>query len=73
MDVLVQDGVPRASLSNLSRLVDEVVTALARSKLCKARIIFRNLTARGRKKLRQPGCFLDMDQIPEECQQVLDE
>ena len=64
---------PRASLSNLSRLVDEVVTALARSNRCKAHIILKNLTASGRKKLRRPGNFLDMDKIPEECQQVLDE
>lgn len=69
----VQDGVPRASLSNLSRLVDEVVTALARSNRNKTHIILRNLTAKGRKKLRQPGNFLDMDKIPEECQQALDE
>lgn len=68
-----QDGVPRASLGNLSRLVDEVVIALARSNRCKAHIILRNLTSKGRKKLRAPQNFLDMDKIPEECQRVLDE
>lgn len=68
----MQDGVPRASLSNLSRLVDEVVTALARSNRSKTHIIFRNLTAKGRKQLRSPENFLDLEKIPEECQSVLD-
>ena len=70
---VVQDGVPRASLSNLSRLVDEVVTALVRSNRNKTHIILKNVTAKGRKKLRQPNNFLDMDKIPDQCQQVLDE
>ena len=71
--VLVQDGVPRASLSNLSRLVDEVVTALARTKRNKTSIILKNLTSKGRKKLRQPQGFLELDKLPDECQQALDE
>ncbi len=70
---MMQDGVPRASLSNLSRLVDEVVTALVRSNRNKTHIILKNVTAKGRKKLRQPNNFLDMDKIPDQCQQVLDE
>ena len=70
---LVQDGVPRASLSNLSRLVDEVVTALARSNRNKTNIILSNLTSKGRKRLRLPHNFLDLDNLPDQCQQVLDE
>jgi hypothetical protein len=69
----VQDGVTRASLGNLSRLVDEVVMGLARGKCCKARVLLRNLTAKGRRKFRRPGEFYEMDDIPEECQTVLDE
>ncbi len=69
----LQDGVPRASLGNLSRLVDEVVVGLARGKHCKTRVLLCNLTARGRRKLRRPGDFYSMDDIPNECQAVLDQ
>lgn len=68
----VQDAVPRASLGNLSRLVDEVVVGLARGKCCKARILLRNLTARGRAKCRRPSEYFPVEEIPEQCQEVLD-
>lgn len=64
---------PRASLGNLSRLVDEVVTALARGRTCKAQVLLRNLTARGRAKFRRPGEFYEFEDLPEECSRVLEE
>ena len=63
---------PRASLGNLSRLVDEVVAALARGRRCKARVLLRNMTARGRAKFRRPGEWYDVDQLPAQCQEALD-
>ena len=44
----LQDAVPRASLGNLSRLVDEVVMGLARGKHSKTRVLLRNIYDRGR-------------------------
>ena len=52
--------------------MDEVVTGLARGKRCKTRVLLRNLTASGRRKFRRPGEFHAMDEIPWECQDVLD-
>ena len=63
---------PRTSLRNFARLVDQAVEALARGRLCKARVLSRNLRAKGRAKFQQRGAFRPLSDLPDECQEALD-
>ena len=61
-----QDGVPRASLHSMVKLMDDAVEGLARGRRCKARAICRNLHAGGRARFQRPGEFHSLSSIPRE-------
>ena len=63
---------PRTSLRNFARLIDQAVEALARGKLCKARVLSRNLRAGGRAKFQHNDAFRPLSDLPAECREALD-
>ena len=67
-----QDGVTRASLHSMVRLMDDAVEGLARGRRCKTRAIFRNLTARGRAKFLRAHEFHALHRIPDEPRAALE-
>lgn len=68
----VQDGVPRASLHTMARLMDDAVEGLARGKRCKMRVLLRNVRKSGRAKLLDLKEFHALGSIPAEPQAALD-
>ena len=72
LNVCAQDGVPRTSLRTFARLIDQAVEALARGKLCKARVLGRNLRAKGRAKFQHRDAFRPLSDLPAECREALD-
>ena len=59
-----KDGVPRLSLKNLGRMLDELITALAR---CRKPATFIMLNYRRYKHHKRSGTlFLPEDEVPEE-------
>uniref|UniRef100_A0A1D1ZLV4 sn-1-specific diacylglycerol lipase n=2 Tax=Auxenochlorella protothecoides TaxID=3075 RepID=A0A1D1ZLV4_AUXPR len=67
--VVGKDAVPRASVANLGRLMDEMVTSLARCKQPKLKVTFYPWWKR--KKQDFKNLFWDYDKIPEESLEVL--
>ncbi|KAK9793755.1 hypothetical protein WJX73_001910 [Symbiochloris irregularis] len=69
---LGKDGVPRASLHTMARLMDDAVEGLARGKRCKMRVLVRNVRKAGRAKLLDMNEFHALGSIPAEPQAALD-